>query len=34
VVQATLAPQILAELLKNPEEMGKTLTDEATLSDP
>ena len=34
VVQATLAPQILAELLKNPEEMGKALTDEATLSDP
>ena len=34
VVQATLAPQILAELLKNPEEMGKTLTDEATVSDP
>lgn len=34
VVQATLAPQILAELLKNPEAMGKTLSDEATLSDP
>ena len=34
VVQATLAPQILADLLKNPEAMGKTLTDEATLSDP
>jgi hypothetical protein len=34
VMQATVAPQILAELLKNPDEMGKALTDEATLSDP
>jgi len=34
VIQATLAPQILAELLKNPDEMGKALTDEATTSDP
>jgi hypothetical protein len=34
VIQATLAPQILAELLKNPDEMGKALTDEATVSDP
>jgi hypothetical protein len=34
VMQATVAPQILAELLKNPDEMGKALTDEATVSDP
>jgi hypothetical protein len=34
VIEATVAPQILAELLKNPDEMGKALTDEATLSDP
>jgi hypothetical protein len=34
VVQATVAPEILAELLKSPDEMGKTLTDEATTSDP
>jgi len=34
VVQATVAPDILAQLLKNPDEMGKALTDEATLSDP
>src|SRR4051812_31197667 len=34
VLQATVAPQILAELLKNPDEMGKALTDEATISDP
>jgi len=34
VMQATVAPQILAELLKNPDEMGKALTDEATTSDP
>jgi len=34
VVQATVAPQILAELLKSPDEMGKALTDEATTSDP
>ena len=34
VIQASVAPQILAELLKNPDEMGKALTDEATISDP
>ncbi|MFN2578629.1 MAG: hypothetical protein ABR607_13160 [Pyrinomonadaceae bacterium] len=34
VVQATLAPQVLADLLKSPEEMGKALTEEATTSDP
>jgi len=34
VVQATVAPEILAQLLKDPDEMGKALTNEATLSDP
>src|ERR1041385_8361876 len=34
VVQATVAPQILAQLLKSPDEMGRALTDEATQSDP
>jgi len=34
VVQATVSPQVLADLLRNPEEMGKELTDEATISDP
>ena len=34
VVQATVAPQVLADLVKNPDEMGKALTDEATISDP
>ena len=34
VVQATVAPEILAALLKTPDEMGKALTDEATTSDP
>jgi hypothetical protein len=34
VVQATVAPQVLADLLRNPDEMGKALTDEATISDP
>ena len=34
VIQATVAPQILAQLLKNPDELGKALTDEATISDP
>ena len=34
VVEATVAPQVLAELLKSPDEMGKALTDEATTSDP
>jgi hypothetical protein len=34
VIQASVTPQILAELLKNPDEMGKALTDEATISDP
>jgi hypothetical protein len=34
VIQASVAPQIMAELLKHPDEMGKALTDEATISDP
>ena len=34
VIQATVAPEILAQLLKDPNEMGKQLTDEATISDP
>lgn len=34
VIQATLAPQVLADLMKDPNEMGKTLTDEATTSEP
>ena len=34
VVQATVAPQVLADLLKSPDELGKALTDEATISDP
>ena len=33
VVQATIAPDVLAQLLKDPEDMGKALTDEASL-DP
>ena len=34
VVQATISPQTLADLMKNPNEMGKKLTDEVTISDP
>ncbi len=34
VVQATLKPDVLAQLLKDPEEMGKSITDDATLVDP
>jgi len=34
VIQATLAPQILADLLRDPEGMGKAISDEATTSDP
>lgn len=34
VVEATVAAQVLADLLKNPDEMGRALTDEATTSDP
>jgi hypothetical protein len=34
VVQATIRPDVLAQLLKNPDEMGKSITDDATLVDP
>lgn len=34
VVQATLKPDVLAQLLKDPGEMGKSITDDATLVDP
>jgi hypothetical protein len=33
VVEATVAPQILAQLMKDPNEMGKALTEDATI-DP
>ena len=34
VVQASVAPQVLADLMKSPDEIGKQLTDEATVIDP
>ena len=34
VVQATIAPAVLAQLMKDPNDMGKVLTDDATISDP
>ena len=34
VVEATVAPQILAQLLRDPDQIGKALTDEATISGP
>jgi len=33
VVQVDLAPQTLAMLMQNPNEMGKTITDDATTDD-
>lgn len=33
VVQATVTPEILAELMKDPGDMGKALTDDATIND-
>jgi hypothetical protein len=33
VVQATLAPQVLADLMRDPGEMGKALTEDATIND-
>jgi hypothetical protein len=33
-VQATLAPDVLATLMKDPGEMGKTLADDASMSEP
>jgi hypothetical protein len=34
VVQVTVKPEVLAQLLKDPGEMGKSITDEATTVDP
>ncbi len=34
VVQATVKPEVFAQLLRDPNEMGRAITDEATLSDP
>ena len=34
VVLATVAPDVLATLMKDPGEMGKTLTDDAAMNDP
>jgi hypothetical protein len=34
VIEATVAPQILADLLKDPEGMGKALSDDARIGDP
>ncbi len=34
VVQATLAPEVLAQLMKDPNDMGKALTEDATINDP
>ena len=33
VVQVNLAPQTLAMLMQNPNEMGKAITDDATTTD-
>ena len=33
VIQATIAPEVLAQLMKDPGDMGKTLTDDATIND-
>jgi hypothetical protein len=33
VVQATVAPEILAQLMTDPAEMGKALTQDATIND-
>jgi hypothetical protein len=33
VVQATVTPEILAELMKDPGDMGKALTDDARIND-
>lgn len=34
VVQATVAPDVMAMLMKDPSESGKALVDEAAMSDP
>jgi hypothetical protein len=33
VIQATIAPHVLAQLMKDPGDMGKALTDDATIND-
>ena len=33
VVQATIAPEVLAQLMKDPGDMGKALTEDATIND-
>jgi len=33
VVQATIAPDVLAQLMKDPGDMGKALTEDATIND-
>jgi hypothetical protein len=33
VIQATIAPEILAQLMKDPSDMGKALTEDATIND-
>jgi hypothetical protein len=33
VVQATIAPDVLAQLMKDPGDMGKVLTEDATIND-
>jgi len=33
VVQATVAPEVLARLMSDPGEMGKALTEDATIDD-
>jgi len=33
VIQATITPAVLAQLMKDPQGMGKTLTEDATIND-
>ena len=33
VIQATIAPDVMAQLMKDPGDMGKTLTQDATIND-
>jgi hypothetical protein len=33
VVEATIAPEVLAQLMKDPNDMGKALTEDATIND-
>ena len=33
VVQATISPEVLAQLMKDPNDMGKALTEDATIND-